>query len=318
MRLAALAVVAALAFTTSGEGRARVLKGDGPTTIAVGFGSAWIGMGSGEVVRLDARRGRETARLPALPMAYVHGLALARGAVWVLRGGLTELDPRTGRTRDVEGFGSATAFAIAAGAGALWVADDGANTVVRIDPARARRAAVIRIPGRAFGVAARGRQVLVVSVPRSGPATGPSGRRFLRRIDPRTNRLSPPLAELDCDPGIAVGRAAVWTTDPCAGWLVRRDPATLRPTGRVRVPRWHIPVLGFGSVWLVGGKQLLRIDPGTLVVQSSIRVRGDAAAAGEHGIWVLSWRDGVRGSVTRVDPWTDRVVGRSITIVPRP
>ena len=315
MRLAALALVALLAFATSGEGRARTLKGDGPTAIAVGFGSVWVGMGSGQVVRLDARTGRETARLAAPPMAFVHGLVVAHGAVWVLRGSLAKLDPRTGRSREVDDFGSATAFTIAASDRALWIADDGANTIVRIDPAGARRAAVIRVPGRAVGLAARGRHVLVVSVPRSGPVTGPSGRRLLRRIDPQTNRLSPPLVELDCDPGIAVGRAAVWTTDPCAGWLVRRDPATLRPTGRVRVPRWHVPVLGFGSVWLVGGKKLFRVDPGTLVVQAWIRARGDTAAAAAHAMWVLSWGGAVRGTVTRVDPKTNRVIGRPVRVV---
>ena len=58
----------------------------GPTTIAVGFGSVWVGLGSGEVVRLDARTGRETARLKGGPTGFVHGLAVGHGALWVLRG----------------------------------------------------------------------------------------------------------------------------------------------------------------------------------------------------------------------------------------
>jgi sugar lactone lactonase YvrE len=219
--------------------------------------------------------------------------------------------------RDVRGIGSATAFTIAVGTGAVWVADDGANSVVRVDPRRARRVDAIRVPGRAFGLAARGRQVLVVSVPSSGALTGPGGRRHLRRIDPKTNRLSPPLVELDCDPGIAIGTAAVWTTDPCSGALVRRDPKTLRPTGRIEVSSRSGIALGFGSVWLVGGARVLRIDPKTLRTTAAIAVRGTSAAIGGNAVWVLSMGNGIRGNVTRIDPRTNRVVGRSIPIVPK-
>jgi streptogramin lyase len=289
----------------------------GPTTIAVGFGSVWVGLGSGEVVRLDAGTGRETARLKGGPTEFVHGLAVGHGALWVLRGRLTRVDPRMGTVRDVRGIGRATAFTIAVGTGAVWVADDGANSVVRVDPRRARRAAVIRVPGRAFGLAARGRQVLVVSVPGSGAVTGPSGRRRLHRIDPKTNRLSPPLVGLDCDPGIAIGTAAVWTTDSCSGALVRRDPKTLRPTGRIEVPSTYGITLGFGSVWLVGGERVRRVDPETLRIKASIAARGTSAAIGANAVWVLSMGNGVRGNVTRIDPRTNRVVGRSIPIVPK-
>jgi streptogramin lyase len=290
----------------------------GPTTIAFGFGSVWVGLGSGEVVRLDARSGRETARLKGGPTEFVHGLAVGHGALWVLRGRLTRVDPRAGTARDVGGIGSATAFTIAVGKSAVWVADDGANSVMRIDPRRARRVAVIRVPGRAFGLAARGRQVLVVSAPSSGPVTGPGGRRHLHRVDPKTNRLSPPLVELDCDPGIAIGTAAVWTTDPCSGALVRRDPKTLRPSGRIEVPTSYGITLGFGSVWLVTGNRVLRVDPETLHIRASIAVRGTSAAIGANAVWVLSMGNGIRGNVTRVDPRTNRVVGRSIPIVPKP
>jgi DNA-binding beta-propeller fold protein YncE len=290
----------------------------GPTTIAAGFGSVWIGMGSGEVVRLDARTGHETARLKGSPTGFVHGVSVAHGALWVLRGRVLRVDPRTRGTREVRGVGGATLFALAVSAGGVWVADDGANTVTRIDPKRMSRSAVVHVPGRAFGLAAGGDQVFVVSVPTSGPVTGPDGRRLLRRIDPATNRLSKPLAELDCDPGIAVGRAAVWTLDPCADRLVRRDPETLRPNARIAVPQAQTLVLGFGSVWLVCGDRVLRIDRETLRVTATIPVRGATAAVGRHAVWILSLGDGIRGNVTKIDPRTNRVVGRSIPIVPKP
>jgi hypothetical protein len=289
---------------------------EGPTTIAVGFGSVWIGLGSGEVVRLDGQSGRETGRLPGSLTGFVHGLVSGHGAVWALRGRLIRIDPRDNSTQEVRGIGSATAFTAAVGAGAVWIADDGSNAVLRIDPRRMRRAAVIQVPGRTFGLAAGGRHVLVVSVPGSGALTGPGGTRLLRRVDPRTNRVSRPLVRLNCDPGIAVGARAVWTTNPCDGWLVRRDLATLRPTARMRVPRSLKPVLGFGSVWLVGGNRVLRIDRDRLRVVASIPSRGTTAATGEGGVWVLSLGDGIHGSVTRIDPRKNRVVGRPIPIAP--
>jgi hypothetical protein len=117
---------------------------------------------------------------------------------------------------------------------------------------------------------------------------------------------------------MAVGRGMLWTTNPCEGWLVRRDADTLVATDRLRVPRGKAPVLGFGAVWLVGGNHLLRVDPERLRVVASIRVRGTAAAAGAGAIWVLSLGDGIRGSLTKVDPRTNRVVGRPVPLAPKP
>jgi streptogramin lyase len=291
---------------------------EGPTTIAVGFGSVWVGMGSGEVARLDPQTRRETSRLPGSPTAFVHSLVAGNGAVWALRGRMTRIDPRTHSVRDVRGVGSATGFTAAVSTGSIWIADDGSNAVVRIDPRRMRRAAVIPVPGRAFGLAAGGRHVFVVSVPGRGPVTGPGGTRLLRRVDPETNSLSPPLARLNCDPGMAVAKDVLWTTNPCDGWLVRRDVHTLSSTGRMRVPRGKTPLLGFGSVWLVGGNHLLRVDPERLRVVASIPVKGTTAAVGEGAVWVLSMGNGIRGSVSKVDVRTNVVVGRPISLAPKP
>jgi hypothetical protein len=169
------------------------------------------------------------------------------------------------------------------------------------------------MPGRAFGLAAGPRDVLAVSVPTRGLVTGPSGPRLLHRIDPRANRLSDPVVRLECDPGIAIGSDAIWMTDPCTGILVRRDRRMLRPTESLPVPCWHrwcVPVLGFKSVWLVGGQRVLRIEPQTLRVVASLRVRGLAAVVGAGAVWVLDYGDGTRGAVRKIDPRTNRVVDR--------
>lgn len=121
------------------------------------------------------------------------------------------------------------------------------------------------------------------------------------------------MVRLECDPGIAIGSDAIWMTDPCTGILVRRDRQTLRPTESLPVPCWHrwcVPVLGFKSVWLVGGQRVLRIEPQNLRVVASLRVRGLAAAVGAGAVWVLDYGDGTRGVVRKIDPRTNRVVDR--------
>ena len=287
------------------------MKGDGPTSIAAGFGSVWIGLGNGHVVRIDAGSGREQARLRAHPTAFVHGIVAAYGAVWAVRSSVVRIDPRANVVREVGRVGSATLFNIQAGAGALWLPDDGANEIIRVDPKSAALVARIRVPGRAFGVWAGRSDVLVLTVPGKGPVTGPAGSWPIRRLDPRTNRLSRPLVRLRCHPGLTIGRAAVWTVDECRGLLVRRDPRTLRPTGLLSLPRrWSVPVLGFGSLWIAGGRRLYRIDPESLRVHASIKLRCSAAAVGAHALWVLDSGDGTHGAVTKIDPRTNRIVSR--------
>ena len=196
------------------------------------------------------------------------------------------------------------------------MADDARNTISRVDPYLRRRIATIRIPGRLWGLASRGNDVLVVSVPtRSAVVSGPYGPRLLRRVDVRTNRISPPLVRLQCDPGIAIGRGSVWTTDPCRGRLVRREPTRLRPTGSIRIPRWKTPLVGFGSVWLVGGNVVQRVDPRTLRIVAHIKARGATGAVGEGAVWVLDQGDGNVGTLRRVDPTQNRLTD-SVTVRP--
>lgn len=313
VRIRALIVATVLLAGSAGDG---VAKGEGPTSIAAGFGSLWIGMGNGDVLRFDAESGREQARVKGGPTGFVHGLALAHDAVWVVRDRVTRVDPRYNATRDVPNTESATAFGIAAGAGAVWIADDGANEILRIDPDRARLTARVRVPGRAWGVVAGPRTVIVVSVPTHGPVTGPEGTRVLYRLDPKTNELSAPLARVRCDVGVAVGSQAVWTLNACTGVLARRDPQTLKI---LRQRPMHVlsqtPVLGFGSLWLARRGGTLRVDQTTLRVLAVIPARSVVVAVGAGYVWALDV-GGIRRrpSVRKIDPRTNVVVRSPIFV----
>ena len=311
MRICALIASALLLAANAGDG---VAKGEGPTSIAAGFGSLWVGMGNGDVLRFDAESGRQEARLKSGPTGFVHGLAVGYDAVWVVRDRVTRVDPRRNATRDIPKTGSATSFGIAAGAGSVWVSDDGSNEILRIDPDQARLLARIRIPGRAWGVAAGPGNVIVVSVPTKGPVSGPGGARFLRRLDPKTNEVSAPLARLTCDVGVAVGSDAIWTLDACTGILARRDPHTLK-LGRQKA--MHVlsqtSVLGFGSLWLARRGGTLRVDPTTLRVLADIPARSVTVAVGSGYVWALDVGGARRRpSVRKIDPRTNRVVGSPV------
>jgi hypothetical protein len=241
-------------------------------------------------------------------LGFVHALVIAYGSVWVLGDELVRLDPVNETHVPVSGTASATTFNVAAGAGAVWVADDGRDAVDRIDPQSGRRVATVRVPGRAWGLAAYGDRVFVVSVATAGPVTGFSEPRLVRRIDPVRNRVSRSLLRLSCDPGIAVRARAVWIANPCAGTLARRDPRTLAATSRRRVPRWTTPYWGFGSVWLAGGASVIRVDDRTLETSARIPARASRAAIGESAVWLLDDYGGGSTMLRQLDPATNRVV----------
>lgn len=294
-------------------------KGTGPTSIAARFGSVWIGMGNGDVLRIDAALVGREGRLEDGAAGFVHGLAVSDGALWILRDRVTRFDPRHKTGRDVPGTGSATTFGIAAGAGAIWVADDGSNEILRIDPRQARLQARIRVPGRAWGVAAGGGNVIVVSVPTRGPVMGPDGVRLLRRLDPVTNRLSAPLARLSCDVGLVVARRAVWTLDACTGMLARRDPRTLKVVRQTRIGVLsQTPVLRFGSVWLASRGGTVRVNPTTLSTTAVIPARSVAVATDSESVWALDVGGSRRRpAVRKIDPQTNRVVGAATIAAPK-
>jgi hypothetical protein len=311
VRVRAVIVVGVVLAVGAGDAAA---KGEGPTSFAAGFGSVWVGMGNGDVLRFDAQSGGRQARLRGGPAGFVHALAVGYGAVWVVRDRVVRIDPGHRLTVGIPGTKFGTAFAIAAGAGSVWVADDGANDILRIAPKRAKLIARVDVPGRAWGVAAGRQNVIVIAVPTNGPVNGPEGPRLLRRLNPKTNELSRPLARLTCDAGIAVTSRAVWTLSACTGVLARRDPGTLE----VRRERaMHVlsqtPIFAFGSLWLARRGGTLRVDPTTLRVRAVIRARSVVLAVGAGFVWAFdAGGPQRRPALRRIDPRTNRVIGSPI------
>jgi hypothetical protein len=227
-----------------------------------------------------------------------------------------------------------TAYDIAVGAGAAWVAldegvlDDGGGGVIgRIDPATNEITAQIPVERSPY------RDQIAVTDEAVWVASGEE----ILRIDPATNEIVARVAIGDrFAAAVAADETAAWVLassihsgDPAewTGSLVRIDP--ISTTIVADIPLGSLPVgyhnelrLGAGSVWLLGvrlldpggpeyGSDLVRVDPATNTIAARIPVAGFHMAVGPEEVWVRFPADGVVDSPddrwlwTRVDVSTD-------------
>ena len=234
--------------------------GHGGGPLIFGAGSLWVGAWPDrEVVRIDPRSNRVTARFPAGGLDPT-GLAVDATTVWVVHRDTDEVvrvDPGTGRVvarirlgplpfEFAPGDRRFRPSLVAVGAGAGWVASD-RGAVARIDAASNRVVAVIKLARQVpAGIAVAGRTVWVAERGHG-----------VARIDAATNRLLGTI-RLDVQADrVATDGGAIWvggrSTDPSfesAGAVARIDTTT----GHVReiVPS-GLPTglaAGVGAVWI--------------------------------------------------------------------
>ena len=315
-RLVTAAVVIA-ALAAAGASAAPT-KGDGPVSIAAAYGGVWVGFGNGSVRRIDPRT-RRVGRPVALggTGSFVHSLATGFGAVWAATGAAVyRIDPRTLRASRVRGFPGWIPTSLGVGAGAVWVGDiSSRSAVVRIN-LRGSHPRATRVKGLMWLAAGRSGVWAVAHAVARGRITGPAGPRRVVKLDTKSGRPTGLAIPVRCDQSLAVGAAAVWAGDTCDHALWTLDPRTGRPMGK-RIPMPGLgprPVVGFGSVWVVGGGVVARVDPSARRIVRRIPVRASTAAAGEGALWLLDYGDGTTGFVRRLDPQTNRATGRPIRL----
>jgi putative pyrroloquinoline-quinone binding quinoprotein len=151
-----------------------------PNVAAAAFGSAWLNDSNrGEVVRVDRRTRRVTARIRVGGEASV---AAAAGSVWALRrpsDTLLRIDPRSNRVAARIPLGNTFADSTLAPAGSrVWAI--GQNGAAAVDTARGRVVARIRYSASGF-------QLVDVFV-RRGELWMTSADGTVRRYDARTGR----------------------------------------------------------------------------------------------------------------------------------
>jgi virginiamycin B lyase len=220
-----------------------------------GFSPASAGPSSGDSVAAFARLVSTSSTIPVCPGA--DGLQADAGALWFVCGGtiwradvatrtsraivagsavavgpaglwalgnaaVLKLDPATGAVlARVLHVGGAS---IGVGSGAVWVVDTSAGAMTRIDPARNRVSATIRVGSNPVGIAVGANAVWVADQRTStgAPSVGDS----LSRIDPTTDTVAATIA-VDHGPSPTLFIAgAVWVANDADGSLSGINPLT--------------------------------------------------------------------------------------------
>ena len=252
------------------------------------------------------------------------------------------LEPERGSIRSEVAVGAAPS-GVAAGAGAVWVANTDAipGSVSRIDPKTRSVRQEITVGQGPSGIAVGGGAVWVANgldgtVSRIDPGSnqvvkvirvgaGPSAVAWgagaiwvanaidgtVSRIDPSSWRVTRTIPVAIGASALAVGFGRVWVASSSAGTVTPINPATGEPGDPVNVGLAPDALaVGDGVVWVANHDNgtVMTIDSRTSAVTNTIAVGRDpvAIAVGDESVWVANARD---GTLSRVDPARLAVAG---------
>ena len=276
-----------------------------PGPLGTGFGSVWVaGHRNGAVHRVDPRTNEVVATIE-VPDTLCGELAFGGGAVWAMncgQGGVSwvyRIDPRSNRVT-----GRQRGVAPVVAARSLWLVDDKAGEVVRIDLRTGRELARIRRLGIDSG------QPFFLTGAGAGSVWVYSEAGAVARIDPGSNRVTALVPLPGARPGGPAGRGflfggptafaggAVWIANPAG--LYRVDPAANRAR---RLPIRARPFSEYGHislaadegrVWMrAGDRRVVGIDPRTARVVADRPAGGGGGniALGFGSLWVANAAD---------------------------
>jgi len=186
---------------------------------------------------------------------------------------------------------------------AVWVASTKPYAVHRIDPARNRIIATIRVSGEVCSGLASG--FGSIWVPLCGKTPN------LVRIDAAKNRITAtlPIPPAGPEGGITASDDSVWMLTDKNGTLNRIDPSTNSVRQEISVPPGsYNPLFSNGIVWITGVESsvLTAVDAITGKLLESVPVGPNPRflAAGGGYVWTLNQGD---GTVSRVDEKSRKV-----------
>ncbi|MGI5453840.1 ABC transporter substrate-binding protein [Streptomyces sp. CA-249302] len=222
------------------------------------------------------------------------GLAWGAGSVWAANSGDDSVSRIDPDTRAVQLIPvGAGPVAVAVSGDDVWVANSGDRTVSRINADVNRVVDTVRVGNLPSAIAAGP----------SGVWVALSGDNAVRRIDPESGRVGRAVAVGRAPAGIGVGERTVWVANSLDGTVTPVDVAT----GQAGSPE----TVGTGprsvavtedAVWVANGLSLTvsRIDAHTGVVTTHAVGDGPrTVVAGEEGVWVSNEYD---ATVVRLDP----------------
>jgi class 3 adenylate cyclase/streptogramin lyase len=243
----------------SGDITAAVETGTPPTAVAGGSGSIWVASEDTQTLtRIDPETGRTgpTVATQGSPTSVVVD---ENGTVWVLnqfQATVVRIEPARGAVEDSVGLESGTKD-IAAGEGAIWVVNEGARGLTRIDPHDPQTnivASVLAVESfdSAPGAVATGNGFVWV-------VAGPTVLKF----DPRTGEVVGEATTRFIGREVAFGEGFVWVAHTADDRISKIDPRTLESVA-ITVGNAPIAVAaGEGAAWVANSEDttLSRIDP---------------------------------------------------------
>jgi len=189
--------------------------------------------------------------------------------------------------------------AIAIGEGAVWVANGGDGTVMRINPDANKVVNTIAVGNGPAGVAVA-KGFLWVANTFDGTVS---------QIDPNSGTIKANI-DAGANPTTIAVDESVWLTNSTSGTVSRIDPRSATLVGSTHVGNGPTAVVVAGDdVWAANQLDgtVSRIDAKTAAVAATVTVgQGPGAiAVGGGAVWVSNELD---GSVSRIDPATNTVV----------
>ena len=257
----------------------------------------WVLTLGGQLQRIDAatnQPGPPLQRASAKHYRDNGALVRASDTLWIAdeRNGLLRLDAQTGKSRGTP-LKLGRPVAVAAGAGALWVADATNNAVVRVNPHTLKASKPIHAGDGVRSVTADDDGVWAVD--QTGAA--------LASIDPKTLKMTKRAGADSGRPGQAAAAAdGVWMADDDGATLF--DVRTLAKRGRWKgdIGAGTFVAADADSAWAVSSTRtsLYQLDPADARVLREIPLPHGAGAIGlsPHQVWIA---DPDHGAVYRVD-----------------
>jgi ABC-type transport system substrate-binding protein/class 3 adenylate cyclase len=228
------------------------------------------------------------------------GLARGAGSLWVADQGSQSLLQVNPSTFQVEERipVGVGPTGVAIAAGLVWVANTDERTVSVVDPEAHRVVQTVVVGNGPVGIVADGEHVWVAN---SVDAT-------VSEIDATDGTVSGTYRVGERPVALAAASGAVWVANELSG-TVSRVVSREGETQSIAVGRGPAAVaFGAGALWVANAEDgtVTRIDPETGSVTGTEQVGGSpvAVAAGPDGVWVANAQD---GTILRIDPATGRV-----------
>jgi hypothetical protein len=281
----------------------------------------------------------------------VGAIAASDSAVWVLSddGRLFRVDPVTNKVVATISLpaGEWPEAYVAVGDGAVWVTVASPDTIkepqfdslLRIDPQTNQIVARIHVGDSPEGIGVTSDSIWTANHrsswdAKANEATGiydvsrvsvATNREVVRPVVETRKKGSDPHAYWCCGPqGMTFAAGSIWITDPQdsgKGLVVRVDPATDAVIARIAFANGKADACGNmvgddSAVWFASNcdnPYVARIDPKTNQVVATINAGASTQdiALGFGAVWATTTY-----AVIRIDPTTNRIVGRTKLLVP--